>query len=556
MPDHSLRPSISDEIAEYHRIAASYLSRPPDPRFSVLAIGWYQKALQNNPRCIETHLKLAQAHHKLGQHEQALRCCTQALAIEPESLAVRYVACMLQLPILYRTQEAITLCRHQYREQLLALQHALKNAPTYAVAELADIVGMVSPFYLIYQGHNDVELQTIYGQIVCHILAARYPQYAFERQLPLPAVTEPLRIGVVFGHFHKHSVWKVVVKGWLAHLDHDRFQLTGYSLGTRQDEETELARSLLHAYIEGPHSIESWGEIISADQPHILLYPEVSMSRVAIQLSALRLAPIQCTTWATYVTSGLPTIDYYLSGELLEPTDAAQHHTEQLVLLPTLSIHYSPLRVATADLDRAAFGLRPSAVVYLCIQSLFKYLPQYDAIYPRIAKAVGDCQFVFLKHKSAESLTRIFVNRLRAAFAAQGLDMERYVVMQPALSDAAYHRLNELADVFLDSIGVAGTTTTLEAIEYDLPIVTLPSPFLRGRVSNAILQRMSVTLTIAESVEHYVAVATRLGQDTVWRQKVTAQMARNKQHVYEDMDCVEALEEAFLTFAERMRTAQ
>jgi hypothetical protein len=63
-------------------------------------------------------------------------------------------------------------------------------------------------------------------------------------------------------------------------------------------------------------------------------------------------------------------------------------------------------------------------------------------------QAVGNCQFVFLKHKTSETLTKIFVKRLQRAFSAVELNMADYVVMQPALTDAAYHRLNDIADVF------------------------------------------------------------------------------------------------------------
>jgi predicted O-linked N-acetylglucosamine transferase (SPINDLY family) len=173
------------------------------------------------------------------------------------------------------------------------------------------------------------------------------------------------------------------------------------------------------------------------------------------------------------VTSGLPTIDYFLSETLIETDDAEQQYTEKQVRLPNLSIHYTQPQIELASLQRQDLGLRTSAVIYLCVQSLFKYLPQYDFIYPRIVQAVGDCQFVFLKHKTSETLTKILVKRLQRAFSRASLDMADYVVMQPVLTDVAYHRLNDLADVFPDSLGTDGTTTTLDAITYNLPIVTM-----------------------------------------------------------------------------------
>ena len=36
-------------------------------------------------------------------------------------------------------------------------------------------------------------------------------------------------------------------------------------------------------------------------------------------------------------------------------------------------------------MSRDELGLRPDAIVYWCGQSLFKYLPQFDNVFPRIA---------------------------------------------------------------------------------------------------------------------------------------------------------------------------
>jgi protein O-GlcNAc transferase len=544
--------NLTAKAAEYNRIAASYLQHPPEPRLSVLAIAWYQKSLTVEPNCAETYLALAKAYHQLGQSEEALKSCDKALTIEPESLTAHYYRCLLQLPIVYRDQEESLNSRQHYHQALVQLHDTIKRATPQAIRSVVEAIGTVTPFYLLYQGYNDIDLQRHYGKLISQIMATCYPQWAQAPQIPPPKTSEPIRVGIVFGHFHQHSVWKVIVKGWISQLNQDRFKLFGYSLGDKQDQETEIAREKLTKFIEGPHSIEQWCQLIHADHPQILIYPEVSMKKLAIQLSALRLAPIQCTTWGTYVTSGLPTLDYFLTGSLIEPDDAEQHYTETLVRLPNLSIHYTPPQIELASRQRQDFGLRSSAVIYLCVQSLFKYLPQYDFIFPRIAQAVGDCQFVFLKHKTSETLTKIFVKRLQRAFSAVDLDMADYVVMQPALTDAAYHRLNDLADVFLDSLGTAGTTTTLEAISYNLPIVivTLPGEFMRGRVSYGILKQIGVTETIATSVDNYIAIANRLGKDAQWRQQVRERMAQNKHKVYSDMAGIEGLE-TFLSTAVR-----
>ncbi len=69
------------------------------------------------------------------------------------------------------------------------------------------------------------------------------------------------------------------------------------------------------------------------------------------RLAAQRLAPVQCVAWGHPQTTGMPTMDHFLSSELMEPQDAAANYTEQLACLPNLGLYYVP------D-DRPALPLR------------------------------------------------------------------------------------------------------------------------------------------------------------------------------------------------------
>src|SRR5262249_7521549 len=149
--------------------------------------------------------------------------------------------------------------------------------------------------------------------------------------------------------------------------------------------------------VQGPRPLVGWRDAILSDAPHVLLYPEIGMDMATAQLAAQRLAPVQCASWGHPVTSGFPTIDYFLSSDRMEPPDAQAHYTERLVRLPNLSIFYEPPQAPPAGVGRGELGLRADAVAYWCCQSLPKYLPQFDEVFARIAAAVGNCQFAFIE---------------------------------------------------------------------------------------------------------------------------------------------------------------
>src|SRR5262249_25151558 len=128
------------------------------------------------------------------------------------------------------------------------------------------------------------------------------------------------------------------------------------------------------------------------------------------------LAPVQCNSWGH--PSGFPTLDYCLSSELMEPPEAQDHYTERLVRLPNLSIYYEPLDLDPVSLSRADLGLGSTATVYWVGQSLYKYLPEFDLVFPLIAREVGNCQFVFIHYPKGAHVTELFRKRLERAFAA------------------------------------------------------------------------------------------------------------------------------------------
>ena len=158
----------------------------------------------------------------------------------------------------------------------------------------------------------------------------------------------------------------------------------------------------------------------------MLVYPEIGMDPVCAQLAAQRLAPVQCNSWGHPETSGFPTLDFFLSSDLMEPANAQEHYTERLVRLPNLSVYCEPPEHPVVSVTQADLGLRPDATVYWCSQAIYKYLPQFDQVLPRIAREVGDCQFTFIRFPGAAHVTEMFRRRLDAAARSSVCSSCRY----------------------------------------------------------------------------------------------------------------------------------
>ncbi len=394
-----------------------------------------------------------------------------------------------------------------------------------------------------YQGYDDRALQSLYGSLVCRIMAELAPPVPLAAP---PAPDEKVRVGIVSGFFLEHTIWKLLICGWLARLDRQRFQVFGYHTGGMQDAATLRAAALCDKFVMGRRPGPAWRDAIGADAPHVLLYPEIGMDAVATQLAAQRLAPTQCMAWGHPETSGMPTIDYFLSSDLMEPQNGQDHYTERLVRLPNLAIWYEPADWRPVPLGRAELGLRPSATVYWSGQALYKYLPQYDQVFARIALEVSDCQFVFIEYARSRHVTEQFWRRLQRAFAAHGLKAEDHCVVLPSLDPDRFISAVGLADVVLDTIGWSGGQSTLDCLIQALPMVTMPGTLMRSRHTAAILGRLGVTGTIVDSVDQYVGVAVALAWDHAWRAALTAKILDNRHRVYRDDTTITALEDFLL----------
>ena len=509
-----------------------------------LAVEVYQRALQINPNIPEIYYNLASTLRKQGKSEPAIVLYQQALELKSNFAEAEFGLVISQLPIIYGSEGEIELKRHNYQQYLHKLAHHYSRATPQQLAQAALAVGSKQPFYLAYQGLNDRSLQQTYGKMITRFMASRYPHWSKSIAVPKLGATDKIRVGLVSGFFRNHSNWKIPIKGWVENFDKNKFELFGYHTGSKQDGATVEAQQKFDKFVQGPLSVEKWCEVIEEDRLQVLIFPEFGMDPVTVQLGCLRLAPVQMTSWGHPDTSGLPNIDYYLSSDLMEPEDAQGHYTEKLVKLPNLSIFYNPLKVEPEVRQKQDIGVEPGEIMFWCCQSLYKYLPQHDDVFPRIAQELRNSKFVFIKnnHDAGEQVTEVFKQRLQLAFEKWGLNYQDYCIFLPRLNSALFAGTVAIADVFLDSIGWSGCNSTLEAIAFNLPIVTIPGKLMRARHSMAILTMMGVKETIASSKEDYIQLAVRLGQNCSYRQQISQQIAENKHKLYGDVQPIRALE--------------
>jgi len=504
-------------------------------------LGRREEAAASFRRVLELRPDSAEAHHCLGhllcdedRVEEGLACFAEALRLRPEYAEARWSLALARIPQVYAVGEDPARFR-------AGLAQALEDLDRWFDARRAGsgaaVVGTVQPFSLAYREEPNRELLERHGRLCARLMET----WRQAQRIPAPSrrAGGKLRVGVVSAHFHNHSVWHALVKGWFGQLDSARFELHGFHVGTGQDEETAFARSRAARFEQGPRELSRWADAIAKAGPHVLIYPEIGMDPTTLQLASLRLAPLQAAAWGHPETTGLPTIDYYLSAEDLEPPGAQAHYCERLLALPHLGCYFDPRGEAQPG---AAPDVEADGPTLICPGVPFKYAPEHDGIFPQIARRLGRCRFLFFTH-AVPGLTERLRERLRVAFAAQGMALERYARFLPWLPNAAFQDLMRRSDVYLDTIGFSGFNTALQAVQCGLPIVTREGRFLRGRLASGILRRIGVEELVAASEAQYVELAASVAADAALRGHLRARMAQGSARLFRDPAPIRALEE-------------
>jgi len=492
------------------------------------AIPYFEKGLECRPQWIETITALGNAYRDLGLGNEAIKYYQQALAINPDHAPALWNY-HLMLPVIYRNVDEVREWRSRFTNGLLTISKWVETAdPKIALQGLSSI----STFYLQYQGQNDRELQQQFGRLSTQIMAANYPHWAGNRSQQ-SGNDRKLKVGFTSTFFREHTVAKLF-QGWIEHLDRNYFDVYVYFTGKKSDRFTTQIASYCQHFYHIFSSIEAVIQQIIKDSLDVLIFTDVGMSPTVDRMAALRLAPVQCLAWGHPITSGMDTIDFFLSSALMEPPDGADHYTEKLVLLPGISITYKTPLLPVVPKQRSEFNLTIDDVVYLSCQSLYKYLPQFDFVFPAIAQQVKRSKFVFIESLHSEEITELFQARLADAFQSYHLNYEDHCLFVQRLTPNDYLSLNLASDIYLDTIEWSGGNTTLEAIACNLPIVTTPGRFMRGRHSFAMLKQMGITETIGDDLNSYIDIAIRLGNDQQWRATIKAKMKERQNLLFDD----------------------
>jgi len=303
-----------------------------------------------------------------------------------------------------------------------------------------------------------------------------------------------------------------------------------------------------------------------------LVYPDIGMKLLPTLLAYSRIAPVQINTWGHSETSGIDTIDYFISSSLFEKDIeySQNNYTEKLILFKSLGTFYiSPHKLfidnnpkyqdnnkdKNKEKDknnekdnikikkfktREEYGFNTNDNLYVCLQTFYKLNPEFENCLARILDL--DPNGIILLSNTFP-FCKSHLKRIRKTFGEQKIKRLQWF---NALEKDEFLNLVSICDVCLDPFPFGGFNTSYDAFDYNIPVVTLESEYLNGRFTSGLYRKMDLDECIVKTPEEYSNLASNIGINEKLRHKINRNIEMKKNMIFQEQASVQEWNDFFL----------
>ncbi|MEB3830724.1 tetratricopeptide repeat protein [Phormidium sp. CCY1219] len=342
--------------------------------------------------------------------------------------------------------------------------------------------------------------------------------------------SQPLKIGFISPHFRRHSV------GWcsadiLRALSEISPQIYLYVTHSQKvDDKTEHFQKTAAKFYPFPQDSDNSKlqilEQILQDELDILVDLDSLTFLPNLEILYRAPAPV-CVSWLGFDAPFMSEKNYYLSDWHTHPEGIEPHYCEQLVRMPNSFVAVSGFAREAIDTEaaRQRMGIDSQQVVYLCVAPGKKLDRQMVRAQIQILDRVPNS---ILLHKGQGDPAVIREAYDRACLAS-GVARARVKCVGRSPTEEAHRPIYSIADVLLDSYPYNGGTHNLEALWFNLPIVTRTGEQSLSRMGYSFLKTLGIEAGIAWSWDDYIAWGIRLGKDASLRWDIKQRLIHSKQ---------------------------
>ena len=315
---------------------------------------------------------------------------------------------------------------------------------------------------------------------------------------------DKIKIGYVSANFHQSHNFAVLF-GMIAAHNRDKFEVTCYSLNNIEDAYTGLFKKFAEHYeILEDMSIEEIAKKIHNDNIDILIDPVGHNEGNGLPIFAYKPAPLQITGIGYPSTSGLDTIDYFITDEVLDPPDEdsdVKLFSEKLLYMPVNFCYAQREDVPTPEFAPCTKRDYP---VFGTICSYKEMNDDILRIWHKISQMVPNAVFL-MRAPEFESISTM--DQLYGRMKNIGFNMDKILFRPPSVN---YMSEMTQIDVVLDVYPQSASSAMLDALYMGVPVVTFHAKRRSSRIGKSILRAVGLPDLATDSVEGYINRAVGL----------------------------------------------
>lgn len=537
------------------------------------AIAAFQKVLELQPNNAEAYSNLGVAIYRqfkqtdrrnINQFDAALNNYQKAIEIKPNLLAAHLgISELINSSIILLTNNSLAHLRKAAENHLQTCGETgkLVAATTFINVYLKSALHQIAQEKfleiepLIYNTElSEPEITSLYSHLLFNLnylrddiaansklakfIGKQYAEQVIAKTYsPINFPEKPrqnkLKIGILSAHFHRHSVsWcsgDIIQE--LSKLTPDLYL---YSTSQYQpDERTKLFEKVAAKFykpsklINGNPDGKEIVEQILQDELDVLI--ELDSITIPLQVEIIHQKPARlCLSWLGFEAPFTSEENYFLGDAHTQPEGVEKYYREQLIRMPDSFVAVGGFESLPVDRKNYRRGLRigEDQIVYLCVSPAYKLNPELIKAQVKILKQVPDSILIYKGHSGDLEIIQAAYKKECEAIGV-GLHRIKYL---PVVKTEEEHRRNyKIADILLDSYPYNGGTHNLEALWFNLPIITKTGEQYLSRMGYSFLQTLGISAGIASSWEEYVDWGIKLGKDSELRQKIQQQLVQSKQ---------------------------
>ena len=500
----------------------------------------YKKAIKINANFVEAYSNLGHLLKEIGKVDEARNCENKLLSLKPNDIGYRINITLSIIPVVSSVEE-INFHRNEYQKGLELLKKY-----QYLTEKPGDTI-TTNFFHLGYHARENLELMKntsdLFRQIIPNI---NYVSKNIDKQKK----QKKIKVGFISEFLTKHTVGKLF-GGLIKNMDKKKFDIIIFhTYRTKKSLIKNEIDSHSNKVINLSNRIKEQHEQVEKENLDIIFYPEIGMSPITYFLAFARLAPVQIVSWGHPETTGINTIDYFLSSTLLEPNSAKRKYSERLICLSQFPLYYEPPQNLGPLKNRKDLKLPENIRLYGCPQSLFKLHPDFDLILAEILFQDPESCIVLIGGEGKEKYwSEILKKRWSKSFSI----LNKKVLFTNTLSLLEFISLCKCVNVLLDPLHFGGGNSFLEAMLVGTPSITMPGTHLKTNITAAAYKQMKIlSPPIVQSSKEYINLAVQLAQDSKKNLSLREELktAANK-YLYNNLKALKEfeqfLEEAHMT---------